>query len=108
MSPVALRGLLRSSRRRLTVALDLLGLAGAVGVHHEMPMDMHAMPGHTVCLALLGGAALMVAGVALATACAPRPRVAELRTPRTHSGTWCRAAPARAGPLHISLAVLRL
>jgi peptidoglycan/LPS O-acetylase OafA/YrhL len=108
MSPIALRGSLRSSRRRLAVVLVLLGLAGAVAVHHGMPMDMHAMPGHTVCLALLAGAALIVAGAARAAARVPRPRVAELQTPVRPLGAWCRSVPARAGPLYIRLVVLRL
>lgn len=105
---MVLRGAMRSSRHRLAVVLVLLGLGGAVAVHHGMPMDMHAMPGHTVCLALLAGAVLFGAGVAFAAARTARPRAAESSTPITPSGTWCRSVPARAGPLYLRLAVLRL
>ncbi|MDQ2895815.1 MAG: hypothetical protein M3Y09_09240 [Actinomycetota bacterium] len=108
MSPIALRGFLGSSRRRLAVLLVLFGLVGAVSVHHGMPMDMHAMPGHAVCLALLAGAVLLVAGAAVTAALGPRPRTIDVRTPMTPSGTWCRSVPARAGPLYLRLAVLRL
>ncbi len=108
MSPIALRGFLRSSRRRLAVVLVLFGLVGAVSVHHGMPMDMHAMPGHAVCLALLAGAALLVVGAAVSTVRGSRSRNVHLRAPVTPSGTWCRSVPARAGPLYLRLAVLRL
>ncbi len=108
MSPIALRGALRSSRRRLAVMLVLLGLGGAVAVHHGMPMDMHAMSGHTVCLALLAGGVLLVAAAAVAAAGGARPWAADLRMPVTSSGSWCRSVPARAGPVYLRLAVLRL
>ncbi len=108
MSPMSLRAALLSTRRRLAVVLVLICLAGAVAVHHGMPMDMHAMSGQTVCLALLAGGVLLAAGVAVATGRAPRLHVAELSTPVTPSGTWCRSVPARAGPLYLRLAVLRL
>ncbi len=108
MSPMSLRAALRSSRRRLAVVLVLVGLAGAVAVHHAMPMDMHAMPGQTVCLALLAGGVLLIAGVALRTGRGPRLHVAELSMPVTPSRTRCQSVPARAGPLYLRLAVLRL
>ncbi len=108
MGPIALRGSLRSSRRRLAVVLVFLGLVGAVSVHHGMPMDMHAMPGHAVCLALLAGAVLLVAGAAVTAARGPWPRTIDVRTPVTPLGIWCRSVPARAGPLYLRLAVLRL
>ncbi len=108
MSLIALRGALRSSRRRLAIVLVLVGLVGAVSVHHGMPMDMHAMPGHAACLALLAGAALLVVGAAASVVRDSRSRNGNLRTPVTPSGTWCRSVPARAGPLYLRLAVLRL
>lgn len=108
MSPMSLREALRSSRRRLAVVVVLLGLAGAVSVHHGMPMDMHGMSGDTVCLALLAGGVLLVTGIALASPPGPRPRAVGLSTPVAPSGTWCRSVPARAGPLYLRLAVLRL
>lgn len=98
MSPMALKGSLRSSRRRLVVVLVLLGLVGAVSVHHGMPMDMHAMPGHAVCLALLAGAVLLVAGAAVTAVRGPRSRTVELQTPVTPTGpgaAQCRRAQAR-------------
>ncbi len=108
VSPIFVRSALRSSRRRLAVVVVLLGLAGSVAVHHGMPMDMHAMSGQSICLALLAGAVLLVAGVVLARARRPRPRAPKLSTPVTPSGSWCRSVPARAGPLYLRLAVLRL
>jgi len=108
MSPMALREALRCSRRQLAIILVLLGLISAVSVHHGMPTDMHAMPGHAVCLALLVGAALLVAGAAVTSPRGPRSRPVDPQTPVTPSGTWCRSVPARAGPLYLRLAVLRL
>ncbi len=108
MSPLSLRRVLRGSRRRLAVLFVLVGLAGAVGVHHGMPMDMHAMPGQAICLAVLGGALLLVTGVALTGAAGRLPRPTNFPTPRALVVPSPRSAPARAGPLYLHLAVLRL
>ncbi len=107
MSPLSLRRGLRRSRRRLAVLLVLLGLAGAVAVHHGMPMDMH-MPGPAMCLAVLGGALVLFAGVALTSAFPRPPSATNLATPRALVVLSPRCAPARAGPLYLRLAVLRL
>ncbi len=108
MSPLSLRRMLRGSRRRLAVLFVLVGLAGAVGVHHGVPMDMHAMPGQAICLAVLGGALLLVAGVALTGASGRLPRPTSLATPSALIVPSPRSAPARADPLYLRLAVLRL
>lgn len=107
MSPLRLRMSLRRSRRRLVVVLALLALGGAVAVHHAMP-DMHSMPGHTICLAVLAGAALLAVGISAARdgrPVLPRPllrlalRSLVIPAPRT--------VPARAGPIYLRLGVLR-
>jgi hypothetical protein len=85
----------------------LLVTGGAVAAHHGMPMDMQAMPGAAVCLAVLGGA-VMAAGSA--------PFRASLRLLQNFSACWVahqapirrpRSVPARAGPLFVRLQVLR-
>ena len=108
MGPIAIRALLHASRRRLAIVVVLLGLAGAVAVHHGMPMDMHAMGGHTVCLALVLAGVALAAAVAIAVKPARARRLADQRAPVTRLSRSCRSVPARAGPLYLRLAVLRL
>jgi len=101
------RTALRRSRRKLVVALAVIGLAGAVAAHHGAPMDMHAMPAAAMCLAIVAVAgAAVTAGAAVAAwrriwapviRCGPRPGwTSEQRRP-----------PARAGPLFLRLQILR-
>lgn len=97
---------MRSSRRRVVLVIALVALAGAVVAHHDMPMDMHAMPAAVVCLAVLAAAGAIV--VAIAALVTP----AWLRTddrPTLPAGVRePRSVPARAGPpLFLRLAVLR-
>jgi len=108
MTPLSLRRVLRRSRYRVAVVLVLLGLGAAVAVHHGLPMDMQDMPGHAICLAVLGGGLLLTAGVALTAAARRLPRSAEHPTLRALIVPSPRSAPARAGPLYLRLAVLRL
>ncbi len=108
MSPLSLRLALRRSRGRLAVLLVFLGLASAVAVHHGMPKDMHGMSGPAICLAVLGGALLLLAGVALTRAARRRARPTNVASPRALVTLLPRCAPARAGPLYLRLAVLRL
>lgn len=107
MSPIALRGALRSSRRRLAVVLVLGGLGGSVALHHGLPTGMHGMSEPAVCLALLVGAGLVLAGAALATS-GPRPPAAQPQARVTTPGASCRSIPARPGALYLRFAVLRL
>jgi peptidoglycan/LPS O-acetylase OafA/YrhL len=107
MSAMTLRRALRRSRRRLVVALAVVGLAGAVAAHHGWPMDTHGMPAAALCLAIAtaAGAAVAVgAGAAVWFRVwsgpidgGPRP---SWRSIRHHS-------PARAGPSFARLQVLR-
>jgi hypothetical protein len=110
MSPMTLRAaVMRSSRRRLVTLVVLLGLSGAVAVHHAMPMDMSAMPGHAVCVAALLAGALLVRAVVLVRAPRPRPRrvtKARALTSRYVLCDW--TTSARAGPRYLRLNVLRL
>ena len=109
MSLISVRSMMRSSRRRLVLALVLLGLGGAVAVHHAVPMDMHTMPGPSVCLAVLAAGPLLAAAVVVARAARPRPpRFPHFRTPATRPVACDWSTPARAGPLYLRLSVLRL
>jgi hypothetical protein len=105
VSAIRIRGLLRRSRRRLTLAVIVVAATGLVALHHGMPMDMHQMPAAAVCLAVLG------AGVAVANA-AGALLMARLALPVDWlvPVPWLtepRSVPARAGPLYLRLAVLR-
>jgi hypothetical protein len=96
---------LRRSRRRLVVALAVIGLAGAVAAHHGAPMDVHAMPAAAMCLAIVA-----VAGAAVGAAVAGwrgvwAPVIACGSRPGWASGP--RRPPARAGPLFLRLQILR-
>lgn len=108
MTPLQLRRALRHSRRRLAILVVLLGLGGAVAVHHGMPMDMHAMPGQVICLAVLGAAALIAGGSALLAGLRRLPRARDVGLPRTLVVIQPRSVPARAGPLYLALSVFRL
>ena len=101
---------MRASQRKLAVVLVLGGLAAAVAVHHSIPMDMHAMPGQSVCLAVLAAGALLtgVAVIVRATRPGPPPRVTNFRIPLSRPVACDWSTPARAGPLYLRLNVLRL
>jgi len=105
MSAIRLRAALRRSRRKLVVALAVIGLAGAVAAHHDAPIDMHAVPAGAMCFAIVVGAALAVGAAAASWRRIWAPLVAcgsqrEWTTPR-------RRPPARAGPLYLRLQTLR-
>lgn len=108
MSPLRLRRALRRSRHRLAMLVVLACLSGAVAVHHGMPSGMHAMPGQAICLAMLAAGALLAIGAVLVTRRADRSRPVGVRTPRALVALTPRSVPARAGPLYLRLAVLRL
>ena len=109
MSLISVQWAMRGSRRRLAVLLMVLGLGGAVAVHHAMPMDMHAMAGHSVCLAVLAAGALLVAAAFAVRRVRPRPpRRTSVRIPASRPVACCWSTPARAGPLYLRLSVLRL
>ena len=105
---MSLRRAMRCSRRRATVALILLVLGSAVAVHHAMPGDMHAMPGHTVCLAVLAAGALIAAVAVIGVTRARPPRPTSVALPASRCVTCSWSIPARAGPLFLRLLVLRL
>ncbi|WP_320670891.1 hypothetical protein [Patulibacter defluvii] len=68
MSPLSIRRRLRRGRRLLALVLVVLGLGGAVAVHHGMPMagDGHGHQMAMTCLAVLQvGAALTIVAAAL-------------------------------------------
>ncbi|MGI8429021.1 MAG: hypothetical protein ACR2OB_06885 [Solirubrobacteraceae bacterium] len=91
------------------VLVALTALAGAVVVHHSMPMEIQGTPGmpaHTICLAVLGLAGIVVAAGFLAVCPASFPRFASAARLRSLIEPAPRSVPARAGPL--SLQVLRL
>ncbi|MEV4423363.1 hypothetical protein AB0L40_25830 [Patulibacter sp. NPDC049589] len=118
MSALRIRALLERSRRGLLVVLLVLGLGGAVALHHampeSMPMDgMHGEHAMATCLGVIaaGVAIVVVAGVARRRrrrVGVPRPAA----TPRLadvlrHHPPLVRA---RAGPpvvLYLRLGVLR-
>ncbi len=108
MSLISLRATLRSSRRRLAIVLILVGIGGAVTVHHAMPMNIHAMPGHAICMAVLAGTLLLAVATAVNRASARLPRPTNHVLPAARPEAWCRSVPARAGPLCLRLSVLRL
>jgi hypothetical protein len=103
----------------MAVLLVVLGLGGAVAVHHAMPagvaMPAHEMPadhGAVMCLAVLSAGTMLVVGV-VPRRRAPRRRRA-CRTPLARLVDALAVAPpvprARAGPsgsLVLCLGVLR-
>lgn len=117
MSPMRIRALLQRSRRRLAVALVVLGLGGAIVVHHGMPEGMSMDHGHaehvmTTCLRVIAAAATIVGAVLAIVrrlSSTPTPQVAALR----RADALTRPRPlvrARAGPpvvLYLRLGVLR-
>ncbi len=110
MSLISVHRAMRGARRRSALMLILLGLGGAVVVHHAMPMDMHAMPGHSVCLAVLAAGALLLAAAAVVRRAARThpPRPVGFRVPRCRPVARRWSIPARAGPRFLRLGVLRL
>lgn len=96
MSPMKIRSAMRASRRRLSVVLILLGLGGAVAVHHAMPPGMHGMASHHICLAVLAGVAVLAAAAVAVRAGRPRPRgVTDFRMPASSPPQcgWSTPAP---------------
>lgn len=82
MSALRIRALLQRSRRRLLIALVVLGLGGSIAVHHGMPegMSMEGMHSDHVAAMCLG---IIAAGTAIAVVYAG---VRRRRRRRTHLG----------------------
>jgi hypothetical protein len=104
MSPLAIRSLIRRSRRRLAVLAVFGLLTGAVAAHHLPGVDLHMDSAGVVCLAVLQ----IAVGVALVAL--PRP-VRRLRSVRLFARPSVAVpepitVPARAGPSELQ--VLRL
>ena len=98
--------LLRSTRRRLAVALALLALGGVVAAHHGVVTDMHHMPAGAICLAILAGTAAVA--VALGRVAVPATSgLTLIWTPVDALPPIARSVPARAGPIFLALAVIR-
>ena len=106
MSPLRVRRRLRRSHRRLFMILALLGVTGAFVLHHDVPMDMHDMPMGAVCVAVLAIGATAAIGIALVTRPGPW-RTSAAWAPTTSRPAEPRGVPARAGPLHLQLLVIR-
>lgn len=85
--------------------LTMFFLLGAVVGHHGMPMDMHQMPAAAICLAVLAGAALVIAGAVASVNLAPC-RVLAWDIPAAPV-LGAQSVPARAGPLILRSVVLR-
>jgi len=100
------RSLVTRARRHLALALVLLTLCGALAVHHGLPSGIHEMDAAVMCLAVLGAA------VAISTALAVRAPLPRPTLGSPGGGVLVAVVPgpiwARAGPLHLRLAVLRL
>lgn len=87
----------------------MTAVAGAVVVHHSMPMEMQGMPGmpaHAICLAVLALAGIVVAAGLVAVCLASFPCSSSAARLRSLIDPAPRSVPARAGP--ISLQVLRV
>ncbi|CAB4920299.1 unannotated protein [freshwater metagenome] len=82
MSALRIRALLQRSRRRLLIALVVLGLGGAIAVHHGMPegMSMEGMHSDHVAAMCMG---IIAVGTAIAVVYAG---VRRKRRRRTHLG----------------------
>jgi hypothetical protein len=117
MSAMRVRALLRRSRHRVALALVVLGLVGAIVVHHGMPAGMamdHGHPEHAVatCFGVLAAAVVVVGAVLVVARRRPRRRRARPALPRLVHALARRRPPvrARAGPpvpLVLHLGVLR-
>lgn len=102
---VRLRRALHSPRHRLLLLLAVLLLGGLVVTHHIEPKGMDGMAGG-ICLAILGGVALLAAPARLRRPGRPRP--SRSRPPRQLPLIVLLAGPRpRAGPLYLELSVLR-
>jgi hypothetical protein len=93
-------------RRRIVVCLAVLVLLGAVAAHHALPSEMHGMPAAAICLAIIGGIAVIAPALAgrgqgHTRTSEPAGQLVSLLVPEP------RSVPARAGPLFLSLSVLR-
>jgi hypothetical protein len=105
VSLIRARRLLRRSRRRIALAVVVVSATGLVALHHGMPVDMHEMPAAAMCLAVLGAGAAVANTVAAAFA--PRPALPVDWLLPVARPSEPRSVPARAGPLHLRLSVLR-
>lgn len=112
MSPIRIRQLLRRGRRSLMIALVVLGLGGAVAVHHGMPPEHGGDHAVMVCLAVLQ-AAVVVAAVATALGRAarrrrwPSSRSSPVVDVRAHARPRRRARGRPPDPLFLRFEVLR-
>jgi hypothetical protein len=94
---------IRSARHRLAVVLVILVVVGAVVAHHAMP-EMSGMAATVMCLAVLA-VAVTVSAVGALRRPTWRPLLA-VALPHPAIVRVC-GVPARAGPLHLVLLVLR-
>ena len=102
---VSRRAEMRGARRWVLLALVLI-LAAAVVYHHLEPAQMDGMASGAVCLAVLGGGALIA--IEALRRRFPRPTSFALPTPRGLAAPRpALGVPARAGPIYLRLAVLR-
>ncbi|HEY0279116.1 MAG TPA: hypothetical protein VGC32_12690 [Solirubrobacterales bacterium] len=98
---------LSGRRRRLWVVVAVLCLAGVLAYHHSVPSAMDGMSAGSVCLGVIGGGIALLApalGERLRSLPGP-PARRPSRAPVRHLSP--RAAPSRAGPIYLRLAVLR-
>jgi hypothetical protein len=89
----------------LAAVVAVLATTALVAAHHGAPMDMHEMPATAVCLAVVGAGVAVAAavGVAFPARLALQSDWLVPAAPRRPT----RGVPARAGPLYLTLAVLR-
>ena len=108
MSAIQIRRTLARRRRRITVLMVFVTLAGALALHHAAPSaDMHGMSEAAACLAVLAvGVAVAVVAAGACPVTLPRaPLRASLRAAVV--ARVPRARPPRAGPLFLRLRVVR-
>ena len=89
--------------------LSILALASMVAAHHAAPahMDMHGMVVGAACVAVLAASTAIAVGIGVRLL---RPRSWWPRRAWVPATQWIsapRSAPARAGPLHLQLLVIR-
>lgn len=106
MSSAILRRAERRGAARWVLLAIVLILGAAVVYHHLGPAQMDGMAAGAVCLAVLGGGALIA--VEALRRRLPRPTSFEPPTPRgLATPRPALGVPARAGPLYLRLAVIR-
>ena len=87
----------------MATVLVVLAIGGAVAAHHAMP-EMSGMVATVACLAVLAGAVTVAVA---ATVLRPLWRPLVLSAPPEVPVVAPWREPARAGPLHLTLQVLR-